>query len=164
MRRTYSLAPHGPSTPPTGGDERRRCREDASRGLGSCDGNWVFVIAHASPYGIDASAHRLLEGRFGSSDLPDLRLSRPAVRRRGAPLIAQAGLVALGAGPHVPVTSEPWTPRLSWIADVPDPGLVCAGSAAAGPAFRFVLVSVLRGQCPWLSVRSGGWEPAGTDR
>lgn len=42
-------------------------------------------------------------------------------------------------------------------------GLVRAGSAAAGPAFRFVLVSVLRGQCPWLSVRSGGWEPAGTD-
>ena len=26
------------------------------------------------------------------------------------------------AGPHVPVTSEPWTPRLSWIADVPDRG------------------------------------------
>jgi len=43
------------------------------------------------------------------------------------------------------------------------PGLVRVGSEAAGPAFRFVLVSVLRGQCPWLSVRSGGWEPAGTD-
>lgn len=43
------------------------------------------------------------------------------------------------------------------------PGLVRVGSAAAGPVFRFVLVSVLRGQCPWLSVRSGGWEPAGTD-
>ncbi len=30
-----------------------------------------------------------------------------------------------------------------------------------GPAFRFVLVSLLRGRCPWLSVRSSGWEPAG---
>ena len=28
--------------------------------------------------------------------------------------------------------------------------------------YRFVLVSVLRGQCPWLSVRSGGWEATGT--
>ena len=36
------------------------------------------------------------------------------------------------------------------------PGLVRVGSAAAEPAFRFVLVSVLRGPCPWLSVRSGG--------
>ena len=32
-----------------------------------------------------------------------------------------------------------------------------------GPAFRFVLVSVLRGRCRWLSVRSGGGERAGTD-
>ena len=67
------------------------------------------------------------------------------------------------AGPNVPVTSEPWTPRVSWIADVPGRGLVRVGSAAAGSVFRFVLVSVLRGQCPWLSARSGGWEPAGTD-
>ncbi len=43
------------------------------------------------------------------------------------------------------------------------PGLVRVGSAAAEPAFRFVLVSVLGGQCPWLSVRSGDWEPVGTD-
>ena len=31
------------------------------------------------------------------------------------------------------------------------------------PASRFVLVSVLRGQRPWLSVQSGGWAPKGTD-
>ena len=35
------------------------------------------------------------------------------------------------------------------------PGPVRLGSAAAEPAFRFVLVSVLGGLCPWLSVRSG---------
>jgi hypothetical protein len=29
----------------------------ASRGLGSCNGIWVFVIAHAGPDGIDAAAH-----------------------------------------------------------------------------------------------------------
>jgi hypothetical protein len=28
--------------------------------------------ALGGPYGIDASAHRLLEGRFGSADRPDL--------------------------------------------------------------------------------------------
>jgi hypothetical protein len=44
----------------------------------------------------------------------------------------------------------------------PVAGAAC-GEQGAGPAFRFVLVSVLREQCPWLSVRSGGWEPAGTD-
>jgi hypothetical protein len=43
------------------------------------------------------------------------------------------------------------------------PGLMHIGSAPVGSAFRFALVSVLRGQCPWLSVRPGGWEPAGTD-
>jgi hypothetical protein len=32
----------------------------------------------------------------------------------------------------------------------------CAAEPGAVPAFRFVLVSVLRGQCPWLSVRSAG--------
>jgi hypothetical protein len=31
-------------------------------------------------------------------------------------------------------------------------------------AFGFVLVSVVRGRCPWLSVRVGRWEPAGTDK
>jgi hypothetical protein len=30
-----------------------------------------------------------------------------------------------------------------------------------GPIFRFVLVSMVRGRCPWLSVRVGGWEPTG---
>jgi hypothetical protein len=43
------------------------------------------------------------------------------------------------------------------------PGLVRVGSAEAVPALRFVLVSLLGGQCPWLSVRSGDWEPVGTD-
>jgi hypothetical protein len=48
-------------------------------------------------------------------------------------------------------------------------GVLCRGPCGvrpepgAGPAFRFVLVSVLRGPCPRLSVLSGGWEPAGTD-
>ena len=32
-----------------------------------------------------------------------------------------------------------------------------------GPAFRFVLVSALRGRCPWLSVRASGREPVGTE-
>jgi hypothetical protein len=36
-----------------------------------------------------------------------------------------------------------------------------AYAGAEGSAFRFVLVTMLRGQCPWLSVRSGGWESAG---
>jgi hypothetical protein len=31
------------------------------------------------------------------------------------------------------------------------------------PAFRSVLVNALRGRCPWLSVRQGGQEPAGTN-
>jgi len=31
------------------------------------------------------------------------------------------------------------------------------------PALRFVLVRVFCGRCPWLSVRSGGWDRAGTD-
>jgi hypothetical protein len=39
----------------------------------------------------------------------------------------------------------------------PDPWPVRrAAEPGEGPAFRFVLVGALRGQCPWLSVRSGG--------
>jgi hypothetical protein len=146
--------------------------------------------------------------------------------------VASAALRPAGR-PHVPVTAESWTPRMSRIADVPDRGwcvfaarqlstgfggehwravprggngvgggaacllvpaagrqpgqvvelrrgpagivpcgafrsavawpLRCAAEPGAVPAFRFVLVSVLRGLCPWLSVRVGGWEPASTD-
>ena len=39
----------------------------------------------------------------------------------------------------------------------------CGWRQGERPVLKFVLVSVLGGQCPWLSVRSGGWEPAGTD-
>jgi len=67
------------------------------------------------------------------------------------------------AGPYVPVTSEPWDAARELGRGRAGPGLVRVLVAAAGLAFRFVLVSVLRGQCPWLSVRSGGWEPASTD-
>jgi hypothetical protein len=36
-----------------------------------------------------------------------------------------------------------------------------AAGAGEVPAFRFVLVSVFRGRCPWLSVRAGGWGAGG---
>ena len=42
--------------------------------------------------------------------------------------------------------------------------LRCAAELGEGQTLRFMLVSVLRGQCPWLSVRSGGRKPVGTDR
>jgi hypothetical protein len=87
-------------------------------------------------------------GRRGQPALMASRRGGPCLR---APAAGSAARVASGAA-----TRRWWRRCAVW-------GYRCAvpwsvrrlAGAGRGPAFRFVLVSVLRGQCPWLSVRSG---------